>query len=155
MSGMKRYFLFFSACLLFAACRNKKSNAPDVEEDSAQIVYNWQAILNDSTGRLEMKKVEATGPDTLSPEAVVSYLNSTNNNVQLVILKISGDTVYLKISDASYLTQQMGSTGSTMYLAQVIYNLTEIPGINNVTLDFEEGDHASPGTFDRDSFKDK
>lgn len=152
---MKTGLLFFLACFLLAACGNKKSNAPGVEEDSAQIVYSWQVILNDSTGRLEMKKVETIGPDTLSPEAVVSYLNSMNNNVQLAILKISGDTVYLKIQEASYLTQQMGSTGSTMYLAQVIYNLTEIAGINYVMLDFEEGDHASPGTFTRDSFKDK
>jgi len=33
--------------------------------------------------------------------------------------------------------------------------MTEISGINNVSLDFEEGDHASPGIFTRESFKDK
>lgn len=152
---MKKYFLFLLACFSLLACGNKKDDEPGDDEDTDQPVFSWQAILNDSTGGLEMKKVEMIGPDSLSPEAVVSYLNSTNNNVQLAILKISGDTVYLKIQEASYLTRQMGSTGSSMYLAQVIYNLTEIPGIYYVTLDFEEGDHASPGTFTRDSFKDK
>jgi len=75
--------------------------------------------------------------------------------VQLAFVKTSGDTVYLKIPDPMYLTQQMGSSGPTIYLAQAVYSLTEVPGIKYVNLDFEEGDHASPGTFNRDSFKDE
>jgi hypothetical protein len=49
----------------------------------------------------------------------------------------------------------MGSTGPTMFLSSAVYNLTEIPGIRYVNFDFEEGDHASPGTFSRESFKDE
>ena len=152
---MKNYLFIFSLCLLFTACGNNKADQPIVENDTASSIYSWKASLNDSSGRLEMKKIEATGPDTLSAAAVVTYLNTTNNNIQLALVKTSGDTVYLKIPDAMYLTQQMGSTGPTLYLAQVIYNLTEIPGIKYVNLDFEEGDHAAPGTFNRDSFKDE
>ncbi len=146
-------------CLLItsiiSACGNNKADQPGEEEETAESVYSWQAVLNDSSGRLEMKKVENTGPDTLSTAAVISFLNTSNINVQLVLVKTSGDTLYLRIPDAMYLTQQMGSTGPTIYLAQVIYNLTEIPGINYVNLDFDEGDHASPGTFNRESFKDE
>jgi len=95
------------------------------------------------------------GPDSLSPAAVVAYLNSIDSTEKLVLLKISNDTAYLKIPEATHLTQQMGSTGAQLYLAQVIYNLTEIPGIRFVNLDFEEGDHAAPGTYTRESFKDE
>lgn len=121
-------------------------------EDDTSNSYSWQARLNDSSGRLEMVKTELGGPDSLSPDAVVRYINTTNSNVQFELVKTSNDTVYVKIKDATYLTQQMGSTGTTMYLAQVIYNLTEIPGIRYATLDFVEGDHAAPGTYSRESF---
>ncbi|MEO7982618.1 MAG: GerMN domain-containing protein [Bacteroidota bacterium] len=154
---MKSFSLFVFAGLLLLACNNK-ADQPVTEDDSTEMsttIYSWQSALNDSTGRLEMKKVEAVGPDSLSPAAVIKYLNTTNSNVQLVFVKTSGDTAYLKIPDPMFLTQQIGSTGPTLYLSQVIYNLTEIPGINYVNLDFEEGDHASPGTYNRDSFKDE
>ena len=81
-----------------------------------------------------------------------------NNNwphVQLEIVKTSGDTLFIKIPQSTYLTQQMGSSGSITYLAEAVYNLTEIPGIHYVNFDFEEGDHAQPGTFNRDSFKNE
>jgi hypothetical protein len=49
----------------------------------------------------------------------------------------------------------MGSSGPTTYFAEAVFNLTEIPGIHYVSFDFEEGDHAQPGTFNRESFKDE
>jgi hypothetical protein len=150
---MNKYFFIASTCLLLAACHNK-ADQPYLDKDSAEVIIkkSWEATLNDSTGRLEMKKVETSGPDSLSVPAVISFINSLYPNVQLALLKTSGDTVYLKIPEATYLTQQMGSTGPTMYFANAVYNLTDIPGIKYVTVDFEEGDHAQPGTFNRDSF---
>lgn len=152
MKGLISFLLITS---IMSACGNNNVDEPGEEEKTAQPVYSWQAFINDSSGRLEMKKVGDTGPDTLSTAAVISFLNTSYTHVQLVQVKTSSDTIYLKIPDALYLTQQMGSTGPTIYLAQVIYNLTEIPGINYVNLDFDEGDHASPGTFNRKSFKDE
>ncbi len=154
---MKIFSYLFFIGLLAVGCNNK-ADQPGTDDDTVDMappLSSWQATLNDSSGRLEMKRVETAGPDTLSAAAVISYLNTTNSNIQLALVKTSGDTVYLKIPDAMYLTQQMGSTGPTIYLAQVMYNLTEIPGIKYVTLDSEEGDHAAPGTFNRDSFKDE
>ena len=145
------------ATILFTACNNK-ADQPIADGDTTDIappVYSWQASLNDSSGKLEVKKSDAVGPDSLSVPAVITYLNKANTNVQLTFVKTSGDTVYLKIPDPMHLTQQMGSTGPTIYLAQAVYSLTEIPGIKYVNLDFEEGDHASPGTFNRESFKDE
>jgi spore germination protein GerM len=77
------------------------------------------------------------------------------SKVRLVFIKSSGDTAYLKIPDATYLTQQMGSTGPRLFLSGLVYTLTSLPGINYVNLDFEEGDHAAPGTYSRESFKDE
>lgn len=149
-------FVIFLSAVFFVACKGK-SDKQATEQDSTveRTIYSWEPVLNDSTGRLEMKKRENIGPDSLSNDAVIAYLNRTNPNIQLQLLKQSNDTLYIKIPDAEHLTQRMGSTGPTMYFANAVYNLTEIPGIRFVNFDFEEGDHASPGTYNRESFKDE
>lgn len=153
---MKNFFFLSLICLLLISCGSNKADEPIIEEDSlAAVTYAWQASLNDSTGKLEMKKAEAAGLDSLSTASIIDYINKSDSSIHLDIIKTSNDTVYLKIPDAHYLTQQMGSTGPTLYLAGVVYNLTEIPGLHYVNFNFEEGDHASPGTFNRDSFKDE
>ena len=153
---MFKYFLFTSAFFLLTSCNNK-ADQPVTDEDSGggTARYSWDAVINDSTGRLEMKRVETSSPDSLSIPAVITFVNSLYPNVQLVWIKTSGDTVYLKIPEATYLTQQMGSTGPTLYFANAVFNLTEIPGIHYVHFGFEKGDHASPGTFNRENFKDE
>lgn len=151
---MKKILIFSFAVLFIVACNNK-ADQPGTDDDtlSTQENFLWQSSLNDSTGKIEMTKVP--GNDTLSLQSVIDFLNKDNPNIRLELVKTSNDSIYLKIPDAMYLTQQMGSTGPTLYLSEVIYNLTEIPGIKYVSLDFEEGDHASPGTFNRESFKNE
>lgn len=151
------YLLPLCLCLFTVACNNSAETETD-EIDSVEIVPQtllWQAEMNDSTGKLEMTKDKPAGLDSLGPEPIVGFLNQTNPNVQIQYLKTSGDTVYLKIPDAHYLTQQMGSTGPVYFFAAAVYNLTEVPGIHYVNFDFEEGDHATPGVMSRDSFKDQ
>ena len=152
---MKNLLSFILAALFFYACGNNKADQPETENDATNIVFNWEAALNDSSGRLELVKQEGIGPDSLSPKAVIDFLNKKNEFVQIQYIKVSGDTLYAKIPEATYLTQQMGSSGPTLFFAEAVYNLTEIPGIRFVNFDFEEGDHASPGVFDRDTFKDQ
>jgi hypothetical protein len=108
-------------------------------------------VLDDSTGKLEMKKQDFTGPDSLNVTSVTNFLNLTYPSITLVVTRQSNDTLFLSIPDALYLTQQMGSTGPAMYFATAVYNYTEIPGINFVSFNFEEGDHASPATLSRQS----
>lgn len=152
---MKKLFFSFIIVTLLYACGNNKTDQPATEDDSTNIIYSWEASLNDSTGRLEMIKKESLLPDSLSPQAVIDFLNKKYPNIQTSFIKISGDTVYVKIPEATYLTQQMGSSGPTMFFAEAVYNITEIAGIRNVNFDFEEGDHASPGVFDRTTFNDQ
>lgn len=155
---MKKLLVLFSgiSVMLIISCNNKADKS-ETETDTIQSapLYAWISTLNDSTGRLEMKKSENIGPDSLTTGAVIRYLNEQNPNVVLVYERTSSDTLFIKIPEATYLTQQMGSTGPSMYFSAAVYNLTEIPGIKNVHFDFEEGDHASPGTFTRETFKDE
>lgn len=149
---MKYTMLLAGFILLLAACNNSGKS----DESVADTVFGnqaWRATLNDSSGKMDMEKTIIAGPDSLTTTAVIRFLNTRNPNVQLQFVKQSGDTLYISIPESTYLTQQMGSTGAEMYLAESVYNLTEIPGIHNVRYDFEEGDHAEPGVYNRDSFK--
>jgi hypothetical protein len=154
---MKQFLILIFVSLLITSCGNNKADQPATDNDTATVTINyiWQATLNDTSGKLEMKKVETTNLDSLSPASIVAFINTSDSSVHLDFIKTSNDTVYIKITDATFLTQRMGSTGSTMYLAGVVYNLTELPGIRFINFDFEEGDHAQPGTLSRDSFNDQ
>jgi hypothetical protein len=150
---MNKNLILICLVYFFCACNNNSTDKSHSDNDTieAPVLYVWEAV--DSNGKLNMKRTEEDDLDTLSPAAVVAYLNRSDSNVQLDLVKVSGDTVYLKIPDATYLTQQAGSAGAKMIMAEEVYNLTEIPGINYVNFDFKEGDHAAPGTYNRDSFE--
>jgi hypothetical protein len=155
-SAMKNLFLIPVISVTIAACNNSSDKpVPDDGSVSApELRTSWQATMNDSTGKLEMVSAN-TGPDTLTPAAVIAYLNSINANVQLQEIRTSNDTLYVKIPQAMYLTQQMGSSGPVLFFAEAVYNLTEIPGIRYVNFDFEEGDHASPSTISRETLRNE
>lgn len=63
------------------------------------------------------------------------------------------DTVFVKIDSAEYLTSRMGSAGAREYLAVATFTLTEAAGAKYVCFEFEEGDHAAPGVYDRAYFQ--
>src|SRR5690606_10248244 len=64
-------------------------------------------------------------------------------------------TVFVKIDSSQYLTAEMGSAGAREYVAITTFTLTEAAGINYVYYQFEEGDHAAPGVYDRLYFQKK
>jgi len=99
-----------------------------------------------------MKKLIIPGADNSDLQTILASTNEEYPEIKLDLLRISHDTVFLKIDDAHYLTQQMGSTGSQMYMAGLVYNLTEDSIIHYVSMKFEKGDHAQPGTFTRATF---
>ena len=66
--------------------------------------------------------------------------------------KIEKGTAFVEVINAEYLTQRMGTSGAQDYLASVTYTLTENPGIKVIHFVFDEGDHATPGEYTRDSF---
>ena len=161
---MKHFIPIFIFVTLLSACGNNKADQAFSVKDTTTVTeehYIWQSTLNDSTGKLEMVPAELVNNDSLQPKILVDLINKTYaetdyyNKVRLAFIKTSGDTVYVKIPDATYLTQQMGSTGPTMFLSGVVYTITGLPGINYVNFDFDEGDHAGPGTYSRESFRNE
>jgi hypothetical protein len=94
--------------------------------------------LNRVTTLTHGRKVAEDGPGP-----PVLWLREVRNGVALV-----------EVADADYLTQKMGTTGAHYYLTEATYSLTEAPGVRAVNFMFEEGDHAAPGVYTRESFKD-
>ena len=77
------------------------------------------------------------------------------NKIHLDFVKISLDTIYVKINNSMFLTQQMGTTGADEYMSVTTFSLTELKGIKYVDYDFEEGDHANPGTYSRQDYLER
>ena len=153
---MKKLFLPLLVLLFAAACsNNKSSDEPEEKLPEGVEVKLWEANLDDSTGKLVMSQDNMIFLDTIVPQPIIGFLNGEFPRVQLVFEKISNDTLFVAIPDATYLTQQMGSSGPTMYFASAVYNLTEIPGIRYVSFNFEEGDHASPAVLTREDIKNE
>lgn len=150
---MKKWYVITGLIFFLAACGTNSSDNNAEINDSTDLRQSWQASYIDSTGGYRMEATGTPLPDSLSLPGIIALLNNNYPRVQLSLLKTSADTLYVSIPDASYLTQQMGSTGPEMYFAEAVFNLTEFPGIRFVHFDFEAGDHAGPDTYSRESFK--
>lgn len=147
---MKKLFFFILTVTFLFSCKSKDAEQQILNEDSINAPFYWQAYLDDSTDKLKYRKLPAN--DTLTSLSIINFINTGNPNIKMEFVKQSNDTVFIRIPDAVYLTQQMGSTGPTLYMSEVVYNMTQVSGINEVNFDFEQGDHASPGTYNRNSF---
>jgi hypothetical protein len=161
---MKKVWIYTLLVMLIVSCNTKKTDQEHAAVDSLadrpfpdSVVkervghFFWVSDFDQKNGMI-MKRAGLISPDSLTVSNILGMLNSQYPEVQLGLQKISGDSIFLKINKSAYLTQQMGSSGAEAYLAEVTYNLTELPGIDYVHLDFKEGDHASPGTFSRTDF---
>ncbi len=97
-------------------------------------------------------KLNQVNPDTLTPKKLVDFVSSAN--IHLDFIKVSNDTIFVKIKNSNYLTQSIGTTGAYSFMIITTFTLTELKGIKYVNFDFEEGDHASPGTYSRKYYED-
>lgn len=160
---MKNTITAIVVLVLLICCNNKKEADKPLIKDTVvtteskpadQVVadahYFWAAELG--PGGLVMVKTRPAATDSLNAANIIAMMNSHYPEIQLHLVKIANDTVFVKIPKSNYLTRQMGTTGSEAYLAEATYNLTEIKDINFVDFKFKEGDHAQPGTFSRTDF---
>lgn len=139
--------------IYLVACGRHKTGEPEADlTDSLGFQNSWEAYLDDSTGNVLLKQNGDPMPDTISAATLIDMMNKRYPEVVIHWVRQSGDTAYVNIPDSHYLTQQMGSTGPDLYFGEAVFNLTEIPGIRYVHFDLAQGDHAGPGTFNRDSF---
>ena len=148
-----KYLLAFAIFLV--AC-NSADNEPDevIEEAatplSAEEIYAWSVDMDSQLVRKNPDLPE----NYYQADSIIKGLNSQYPEIQLQKIRQSNDTLYTRIPNAEHLTQRMGSSGPEMYFATVYFNLTAVPGIRYVNVDMEEGDHAGPGVYGPNNFKD-
>lgn len=160
---MKRIYFTTVIAIVIFSCNTKQTDKKFSSTDTAfNIVtdsnpiktdahYFWSAELGPKNGVI-INKLRPVATDSLTPANIIQLLNEVYPEILLQLDKVSNDTMFVKISNSKYLTQQMGSSGPEVYLADVTYNLTEIAGINFVAVLFKKGDHAQPGIFSRTDF---
>lgn len=148
--------------LSFFSCNNNKTEPQATVPDSVTVVkdstlvitdthYFWETDESDPK-KIAFKKSRPLSADSLNTNSILAMLNSTYPELKLSIKNTSGDTLFLNLDNGKYLTEQIGSTGAESYLGEVVYNLTEVAGIDFVNINFKQGDHAQPGTYSRTDF---
>ncbi|MGB4775729.1 MAG: hypothetical protein WBP45_11180 [Daejeonella sp.] len=156
---MKNFIYICFALILLASCQsNEKENkgltsSNNEASEEKKLDVPWIVTDNEKTQKLEIKKNPAADASNLNVQDIIDALNIKYPQIKLEWVKQEGEKAFVKIIDADYLTQQMGTTGAESYLAETVFSITEIKGITSVDIKFEEGDHAEPGVYTRKSFK--
>lgn len=160
---MKKIFLL-AAIIAFVSCNGNKeeankdaiietTEAPTTIKPSLQ--YNPESKLYVWKANFDYTKVQnlALQPVNLNTDSLIKGLNERNENVFLKKDRISNDTLYTFIDDSQYLSNQMGSTGAELYIADVVLNLAEVPGVKYVAIKMQEGSHAQSGIWTQKNFE--
>ncbi|TKB96825.1 hypothetical protein FA046_12130 [Pedobacter cryophilus] len=112
----------------------------------------WSVVTDSTSQKMKLVQNEEVTTQELDSSNVTEALVRKYPEIKIVWIKQQNDTAFVKILDAEFLTQSSGSMGGQIFMAEVTYSYTQIPGINFVNFSFKEGDHASPGTYDRSNF---
>ncbi len=113
----------------------------------------WKYSFNRQREEFEMIKMRPVDNDTLTGETLERIINNAWPKVQVEYIGTSNDTAYLSIPDSKALTQQMGSAGARSFMISTTWSFTELKGIRYVAFEFEYGDHAMPGVYNRNSWE--
>ena len=160
---LMRNRLLIIVMIFFISCNNEapaeRENVEDTiltDDDAALFspgMLPWVPDFDTIKNEFYLKQQRKVEPGSLSAANLINDLNAAWENVKLVLLKSSNDTLYVSIPDSEYLGQQMGSAGAQAYLASTTYNLTELKGINYINYNMPSGDHVSPGIYSRETFE--
>lgn len=158
------------AVCFFAACNSNKDKKAETQQqevvdtvsvahstDSTKTIINRPMIwsVEPETGEKEkLKAPENAKLDTFSSEHLVKLINENFPDIHLDLIKVSHDTIYVKIPDSKRLTEEIGNTGADNYLASATFTLTELKNIKYVNIALKAGDHAEPGVYTRADFKE-
>ena len=161
---MKKYAVSILLLPLIFSCHTKQADKDHSTVDTTKIIvstdttvinkdthYFWSSDFDPKKGMVMIRN-RSIPADSLTAENIIQTLNQIYPEIKLSVTKVSNDSIFIKINNSKYLTNQSGSSGAEAYLAEVTYNLTELKGISFVHFNFKEGDHASPGTYSRTDF---
>ncbi|MDO8951775.1 MAG: hypothetical protein Q7U86_04065 [Draconibacterium sp.] len=164
---MNKTILILGFILIIIGCTDTKQAKPAVDETAKEsdltdsfensFVYNeseaiWGIVIDTLTGDEELKQLKPVEKEVLTGEMMEKIINKTWPRVQIKYIGMSNDTAFISIPESEVLTQQMGSAGAESFMVSTVYSFTEIKGIKYVSFDFEFGDHASPGVYNRKSW---
>jgi len=164
---MNKTILILGFILIIIGCTDTKQVKPVLDEpaketvmaesNESSFIYNeseaiWGFVIDTITGDEELKQLKQVEKEVLTGEMMEKIINKTWPRIQVKFLKTSNDTAFISIPDSEVLTQQMGTAGAESFMVSTVYSFTEIKGIKFVSLDFEIGDHASPGVYNRNSW---
>jgi hypothetical protein len=147
---MKRYLLLLCFVAGIIGCNNEASKEPDVVADVNQ-PQQWFAtdtvVIWDCSAEEEMRKRIYAPLDSVTvAQALINGVNKTYGEMKLEFDRLAGDTLYVKIPEASWLTERAGNSGAEQYLSFAALNLLETKAVNHVHFDFTAGVHARPTT---------
>lgn len=156
-SVIKPFFIaaIFFAAMNFVSCNNTDTETKDTEQtqDSTRLTELWKFEFDSVANDMQIVTLRSFDKDTLQAATVINFLNQQYPEVKLEYVKTTADTVCTKIPDSDYLSQHMGSAGADFYLKSATYLLTDLKGINYVSFDFREGDHALPGVYKKQDWE--
>lgn len=134
--------------LIIETTEDSSTVEPTLQHNPENKLYVWKA-------NFDYTKVQnpALQPAILNTDSLIKGLNERYENVFLQKDRIGGDTIYTFIDDSQYLSNQMGSTGAEVYIADVVLNLTEVPGVKYVAIKMKEGSHAQSGIWTKQNFE--
>ena len=165
---MKKTIFILGFILIIIGCTETKQAKPVLEETSndavmadsneSSFVYNeseaiWGFVIDTLTGNEKLIQLKPVENDALTAKMVEEIVNKTWPRIQIKFLKTSNDTAFVSIPESEVLTQQMGTAGAESFMVSTVFSFTEVKGIKYVSFDFEVGDHASPGVYDRNSWE--
>jgi len=130
-----------------AAVQQESSAASDPTVALYSYTFNQEQEI------YQINQLRPFNNDTLTGEGLERIINKTWPKVQIKYTGTSNDTAFVSIPDSQVLTQQMGSSGAESFLVTTTWSFTELKGINHVAYDFEVGDHAMPGVYNRNSWE--
>ena len=115
--------------------------------------YYWNSDFDTITNREYLKRGSMLDSISKSPNELIEILNLRPSKCKIDFVDIVGDTLKIRILDAEYLTEQMGTSGAVCYMAETIFTLTENDLIKFVRFEMDFGSHASPGLYCRNDYK--
>jgi len=161
---MKNNYFLISLLILIASCNTKKtenktskidSTIATAESDTAAVKesghYLWASDFYKK--KFIMTKMRPLPQDSLTAVRIIEIMNTEYPEIQIQFDKKSNDTLFLKIPNSTYLTQQTGSSGPEIYFAKLTYNFTELNNVKYVDVRFKKGDHAASSTYSRTDFQ--
>lgn len=154
---MIRYLTTLCFVALVVACNNEASKEPgaaDVTPPQQWFVTDTVIVWDCSAEDKDRKKIFSPRDSVTVPEALINGVNKTYSEIKIEFDRLTADTLFVKIPNATWLTDRAGNTGAEQYLSFAALNLLETKGVKYVHFEFTPGVHARPSTWSMNDFSD-